>query len=248
MKAIKIIASTLVLLAVVVAGIVFYGLSNLNGFVEQIIEYTGTELTQTRVAVGSVDIKPLDGSGAIYQLSIANPEGYSSNKLFVANSVSLKLDIDSLTQPVKVINLVDVGEIALRAEQKNIKDTNIQALLDNMAQAGGKKSQSKDSSSEDVRIMIEKIRFAATTIDLQTEKLGNKTINLPAFSLNNIGDKKTGVTPEQAGQQITRQLMTKVKAAVKKELSGLLTDEAKDKLQDKLKEQLNTDKLKSLFN
>jgi len=102
-----------------------------------------------------------------------------------------------------------------------------------------------------VRIMIEKIRFAATSIELQTEKLGSKTINLPAFSVNNIGDKKTGVTPEQAGQKITQQLMTKVKAAVKKELGNLITDEVKDKakekLKEKLKEKINTDKLKSLF-
>jgi hypothetical protein len=251
MKSIKIIVSTVVVLAIVVAGIIFYGLSNLNGFVEKIIEDTGTELTKTRVAVGSVDITPLEGSGAIYQLSIANPEGYSSNKLFAANSVSLTLDIDSLTQPVKVIKLVDVGEITLLAEQKNIKDTNIQTLLDNMAKTGGEKPQSTDSASSDVRIMIEKIRFAATSIELQTEKMGSKTINLPAFSVNNIGDKKTGVTPEQAGQKITQQLMTKVKAAVKKELGSLITDEVKDKakekLKEKLKEQINTDKLKSLF-
>jgi hypothetical protein len=81
--------------------------------------------------------------------------------------------------------------------------------------------------------------------------MGSKTINLPAFSVNNIGDKKTGVTPEQAGQKITQQLMTKVKAAVKKELGSLITDEVKDKakekLKEKLKEQINTDKLKSLF-
>jgi hypothetical protein len=251
MKAIKIIMSIVVLLAIVVVGVVFYGLSNLNGFVEKMIESTGTDLTKTSVDVGSVDIKPLEGSGAIYNLSIANPIGYSSNKIFVAKSVTLTLDIESLAQPVKVIKLVSVGEISLRAEQKNIKDTNVQALLDNMQQAGGKQSSSKDSSSSDVRIMIEKISFAATSIDLQTEKLGGKTISLPSFSLGRIGDKKTGVTPEQAGEQIAKQLMAKVKAAVKKELGSLLTDEAKvqlkEKLQNKLKQQLNTDKLKSLF-
>jgi hypothetical protein len=251
MKAIKIIVSIVVLLAVVVVGVIFYGLSNLNGFVEQMIESTGTDLTKTSVSVGSVDIKPLEGSGAIYNLSIANPKGYSSNKLFVAKSVTLKLDVESLTQPVKVIKLVSVGEISLRAEQKNIKDTNVQALLDNMQSAGGEKSSGKDGSSSDVRIMIEKISFAATSIDLQTEKLGGKTISLPSFNLTNIGDKKTGVTPEQAGELITQKLMAKVKAAVKKELGQMLTGgaagELKGKLEDKLKEQLNTDKLKSLF-
>ncbi len=250
MKAVKIIVGIIVLLVAVVAAITFYALNNLNGYVEQVIEETGTNITQTRVAVGSVDIKLTDGAGALYQLSVANPEGYSSNNLFEAKSVSIQLDIESLTQPVKVIKRVNVGEISLLAEQKNIKDTNVQALLDNIKSSSGPK-KSSSSSSEDVKIMIEKLTFAATTIDLQTEKLGGKAINLPAFTLSNIGTKKTGVTPEQAGQLIAKQLMDKVKAAVKSELSSLLKDEAKEKLkaklEEKVKENISVDKLKSLF-
>jgi hypothetical protein len=251
MKAIKIIVSIVVLLGVVIAGVTYYAFQNVNGFVEQIIEKTGSEMTQTAVGVGSVDLKLLEGAGAIYNLSIANPKGYSANSLFVAKSISLALDIESLTQPVKVIKSVNVGEISLLAEQKNIKDTNVQALLNNMQKAAGSAAKASDKSKSDVLIAIKKITFSATTIDLQTEKFGGKAITLPSFSLTNIGTAKKGVTPEQAGQQITQQLMAKVKAAVKQELSSLLTDKAKDELKsqlkDKLKESISSDKLKSLF-
>jgi hypothetical protein len=251
MKIVKIIVVVLVLLAAVVAGVVFYGLNNLNGFVEEIIENTGSKLTQTAVGVGSVDIKLLEGSGAIYSLSIANPKGYSANSLFSAKSVALKLDIESLTKPVKVINKVSVGEISLRAEQKNLKDTNIQTLLDNLQSASAAKPSASNGGSQDVRIMIERLTFAETIIDLQTEKFGGKTLTLPSFSLTNIGDKKTGLTPEQAGQTIIKQLLSKVKDAVKAELTKMVKDEAKEQLKEKLQEtlqdQLSTDKLKSLF-
>lgn len=251
MKVIKIIAGIVVLLAIAVAGVVYYGLSNLNGFVEEIIETTGTELTQTRVAVGSVDIKPLEGSGAIYNLSVANPKGYSANNLFSAKSIALAINIESVTKPVKVIDSISVGEISLLAEQKNIKDTNVQALLDNLQSSAGGTTKESSSSDSDMRIAIKKITFAATTIDLQTEKLGGRTIKLPSFSFSNIGDTKTGVTPEEAGQKIANQLMQKVKAAVKSELNNLLKGEAKEKikekLKDKLKDEISTDKLKSLF-
>lgn len=251
MKAVKIIVGMVVLIAVIVAAVVFYTLSNVNGFVEKMIESTGSELTQTSVGVGSVDLKLLEGSGAIYNLSIANPEGYSVNNLFLAKSISLSVDIESLTQPVKVIKSVNVGEISLLAEQKNIKDTNIQALLDNMKKAGGSSKKPADDSGSDVLIAINQLVFAATTIDLQTEKLGGKQVTLPSFTLRNIGSSKKGVTPKQAAEEITKQVMAKVKSAVKKELSGLLSDEAKaklkTKLKDKLKKELSTDKLKSLF-
>ncbi len=252
MKAIKIIIGLVVLVALVIAGGAYYALNNVNGFVEKIIEETGSDITKTRVDVGSVDIKVLEGKGAIYNLSIANPKGYSSSPLFAAKSIALALNIESLTKPVKVIDSISIGEISLLAEQKNVKDTNVQALLDNMQSASGAKKETASSdSASDVRIAIKKITFAATVIDLQTEKLGGKKITLPAFSLRNIGDAKTGVTPEEAGEQITQQLMAKVKAAVKKELSALLKDEvktkAKEKIKEKLKENLSTDKLKSLF-
>jgi hypothetical protein len=252
MKVVKIVVGLVVLIALVIAGGAYYALNNVNGFVEKIIEETGSDLTKTSVAVGGVDIKVLEGRGAIYNLSIANPEGYSSNSLFSAKSIALALNIESLTKPVKVIDSISVGEISLLAEQKNVKDTNVQALLDNMQSSGGAKEENTSSSSaNDVRIAIKKITFAATVIDLQTEKLGGKKITLPAFSLKNIGDASTGVTPEEAGQKITQQLMAKVKAAVKTELSALLKNEvkakAKEKIKEKLKENLSTDKLKSLF-
>ncbi len=250
MKAVKIIIAIVVLIAVVVAGVVFYGLSQLNGFVEQVIETTGTELTQTNVGVGSVDIKLSEGRGAIYSLSIANPEGYSDNALFATQSIDLSLDIESLTAPVKIVKAVNIGEISLLAEQKNIKDTNIQALLDNLQKANTSEPATS-SNSPDVRLMIEKVTVAASVIDLQTEKFGGKQITLPSFTLTNIGDKKTGLTPEQAGKAITQQLFSKVKAAVKAELSQIVKDSAKDKLKEtletKIKENISTDKLKSLF-
>lgn len=252
MKAIKIIVGLVVLVALLIAGGAYYALNNVNGFVEKIIEETGSDLTKTRVDVGGVDIKVLDGKGAIYNLSIANPQGFSSNALFTAKSIALALNIESLTTPVKVIDSINVGEISLLAEQKNVKETNVQALLDNMQSSSGTSKESASNKSEsDVRIAIKKITFAAAVIDLQTEKLGGKKITLPAFSLHNIGDSKTGLTPEEAGQKITQQLMAKVKSAVKKELSALLKDEvkakAKEKIKEKLKDSLSKDKLKSLF-
>lgn len=259
MKAVKIIIGLLVLLVVVVGGVAWYGLSNLDAFVEEMIESTGSDIAKTTVSVGQVVIQPtlLEGKGAIYNLSVANPEGYSANSLFSAKSIALQIDIESITQnkAVKVIKSVSVGEISLLAEQKNIKDTNIQALLDNLGDTSASDSSSNETSESDVRIMIETLSFAATTIDLQTEKFGGKTVTLPAFTLSNIGDKTTGLTPAQAGQQIAQQLMAKVKAAVKSELSQLLTDEAKEKAKEKLKEKLeeklkgkiSTDQLKSLF-
>ena len=252
MKAVKVTVGIFLLLAIVIGGVMIYALNNLNGFVESVIEDAGSQVTQTAVRVGGVNIQLSQGSGAIYGLSIANPKGYSGEPLFKASSIGLSLNVGSVTQPVKVIEHIDIGEISLRVEQKGIKDSNVESLLDNIKKSSNQSADQTPSSGKgDVRIMIEKITFAESSIDLQTEKLGSQLIPLPSFLLTNIGDKKSGVTPQQAGEEITRQLMKKVKAAVSKELKSLLSEEAKaqlkEKVSEKLKSELSTDKLKSLF-
>jgi len=252
MKAIKIIASLVLILILIIAGVAIYSLSNLNGFVENIIEETGSELTQTSVGVGSVDIKLTEGKGTIYNLSIANPKGYSSNKLFSSKSIGLEIDIESITQKVKVIKRIDIGAITLRAEEKNIKDTNIQAMLDNIKKSsstGGKES-SGGGASEDVRIMIQRITLADSTIDLQSETLGNKTVKLAGFTLRNIGSKSKGLSPEAVGEVVVKAMLNKVKTQLKNELRGKAKEKLKKKLNDKLEEKLEEKlkgKLDSLF-
>ena len=54
----------LILIALAVGGM-FFGFSQLNGFVETAIEQEGSALTQTEVAVDSVDIALTSGTAMI---------------------------------------------------------------------------------------------------------------------------------------------------------------------------------------
>jgi preprotein translocase subunit SecF len=109
--------------------------------------------------------------------------------------------------------------------------------------------------------MIESLNFGESEIALETEKYGGRTIKLPGYTQSNIGDKKTGLTPDEVSQAIMQSLLSRVKSAVKSELKKVAKaevkekiDEEKDKLKDKLKEKVgdkvsseDVDKLKSLF-
>ncbi len=56
MKAIKIIAGLLIVLVIAVSGVLFFGLSKINGIVEEVIETVGSKTLQTAVSVNAVDI------------------------------------------------------------------------------------------------------------------------------------------------------------------------------------------------
>ncbi len=98
--------------------------------------------------------------------------------------------------------------------------------------------------------MIQRITFADSTIDLQSETLGNKTVKLAGFTLRNIGSKSKGLSPEAAGEVVVNAILNKVKAQVKRELKSKAKAKLKKKLNDKLEEKLEEKlkgKLDSLF-
>ncbi len=259
MKAIKIVLGLIAVLVIAVGIFLGFGLSQINTIVKEAIEIVGTDTLKTSVKVNTVDIELLEGKGSLQGFSIANPKGFSNNSIVSVGDVGLQIDIESIPNDVKVIKEVYIDAIALRAEQKNITDTNIQALINNLesSSSGSNSSSGSSSSSEspDVRLMIESFRIGDSSIALETEKFGGRTVKLPGYTQKNIGDKKNGLTPEQISQTIMDGLLARAKKAVKSELENLLKgeleakakekiEEAKQKAKDKLQEKLG-DKVKS---
>jgi hypothetical protein len=270
MKTIKIIAGLLIVLVIAVSGVLFFGLSKINGIVEEVIETVGSKTLQTAVSVNAVDIVLLEGRGNVKGFTVANPKGFSNNSVISVGDVGLQIDIGSITKDVKVIKEIYIDAIALRAEQKNITDTNIQALINNLkSSASSSTAQATKENKNDVRLMIESLRIGDSSIALETENFGGRTVSLPGYTQKNIGDKTKGLTPEQISQVIMDSVLTRAKQAVKKELEGLLKSElaakakekldakveevkqeATTKLQEKLGDKVNVgdiDKLKGLF-
>ncbi len=74
----KKIAIALVVLVVLIAGVTYYFLSNLDGYIKTAMEKYGSEATQAEVKVGGVKIGLKDGSGQITNLTIGNPKGFTT--------------------------------------------------------------------------------------------------------------------------------------------------------------------------
>jgi len=125
----KVLIGMLVLL-VVVAGVVYYALSNLDEIVKEVIEKTGTSVLGTPVTVQSVDIAVSEGRGTIKGLSVANPPGYSSEPAFAFAEITI--DIAS----VRVIERIYAEAPEIRLESKGAQ-SNLKTLLDNISETRG---------------------------------------------------------------------------------------------------------------
>ncbi len=253
MKLLKILLGIFVAIIAVLALVVFLGLQNINEIIKVAVETTGPKVTGTEVTLNSVEISLTEGRGELYGLQIDNPQGYSSDYAFSMGEVALQVDPGSLTGGVIVIKEVLIDGAKLIAEQKDLSRINIQDILDNVKKLSAGKgagktpdkgvekpaASSETAAKDETRLMIEKFSFINSDVTLLTEKWGEHQLSMADINLTNIGDRNTGLSPEQLTQAILDPILAQAKSSVSKNLEKLARDEAASAVEKKLDEKLN---------
>jgi len=253
MKTVKVLGGIIVGLIAIVAVIAYFLLGNLNGIIKGVIEDVGSEVTGTRVSVSGVELELTSGKGRITGLTIDNPPGYSSPYAFKLSDITVGVEPASITKPVIVISEVSINGASLIAEQKG-QSTNLSELLANIENAS-KKTASEDTgktpqeAASDIRLYMKQFVFAGTEAKIISEVKGDAALNVPDVRRQNIGDPKTGLTPEQLAEALLQAVVKEVENAV----AAYLADLAKDVVEKKVREKIGLDAkdgesgLKSLF-
>lgn len=248
MKAVKIILSVLVALIVVVAIVVFIGLKNLNNLVELAIESVGPQVTKTDVQVDRVNIELTEGRGSIYGLTVANPEGFSGEHIFVLDQVSLQIQPSSLTENVVVIREILVDGARVNGEHQGVAEINLREMLNNI-QSGEPEPPKDTTASPDVRFMVEKLSVTGTTINLSSPEFGERELTMKDIQLSDLGDREEGLTPEELARAILTPILDQARSRVEQEVKDRVGDEIEQKLKENLSEedQQKIDKVRSLL-
>ncbi len=234
MKTVKILGFVFVLLVAIVVGLIAYVFGNINQLVKEAVETVGPQVTQTHVGLRDVDIKLTKGRGELNHFVIGNPEGFSSPYLLKWDAIAIEIDPASVQSDVIVIKDMVIKGVSIKAEQKGT-GTNIQALLDNMPaddSANSQPSAKEEGESEDIKLALSHIVFAENDVELITEKWGSYTFSMPSFELSGLGDKNSGLTPEELGKAILKPVLKQIK----KQMEDRLKDITKEKLEEKLNE------------
>lgn len=254
MKILKIFLGLIIVLLLVVGAAGYFFAKNINSIVVQAVEKFGSEVTQTQVGLGKADIS-LDlkqGRGELQNLTVANPEGFSDANLLTLGQVVLAIEPQSVLGDVIVVDEVTISGVNILAEHKGVKDTNLQALLDNIqSQASAQSSEpaAAEEAGEEVLLAVKKVVFSDNSLSLNSEKLGSYDLEIPSFTVSDLGSADNGLTPTELATAALKPLMAKAQEQVTEKLKDGLEDKAKEKLLDNLsddqKEKL--DSLKSLF-
>jgi hypothetical protein len=231
--------------AVLIAGAVFFLLSNLNSMVAKAIEKAGGDVTQTSVGVSGVDISLRDGRGSIGGLRVASPGGYKAHTAFSLDDITVGIDVKSVRQDPIVLDEVRIRAPVVNAEMTKTGASNIdelrkrvQAYASRMAGQGGR------SGGAAKRIRIERFVFekGRVEVDASALGLGKRTLELPEIRLTDVGGR-SGALPDEIAKVILTTVAGKVASEIasseldrllKGKLGGSATDKAKGLL-DKIR-------------
>jgi hypothetical protein len=220
----------LAVIAIIIAGgAIYYVLSNLNSIVKaEIVEY-GTAATGTKVALDSVDLQIAKGSGALRGLSIANPEGYSSDSAFAVGNISITIDTSSVlsTGPI-VVKEVSIDAPAVNYEA-GLSGSNLSAIQKHVTDyanslTGGGSKPAPGAKKNERKLIIEDLYVRNGSISISHQALQGRKLSasLPEIHLHNIGKASKGATYAEVTRQVLGAVMSSAIKVATQELIAKL--------------------------
>jgi len=211
-KALFVVGGIVLLLAIIVWQVA----ANLDSIVAGVIEDEGSQALKTDVRVSGVSIDLKAGKAGIAGLTIANPDGYSSAKLFDLEGIEVDLDLSSLSDDVLIIESIRIQNPKVNFEVDKAGENNMQTLLNNIeseASEGGDAAE-----GEALKMIITKLEFSGGQLRATSElKPGEELdLKLGAIKMSNIGKPEGGVTADVVAQEITSELAGVILTAVAK--------------------------------
>jgi hypothetical protein len=239
----KVILGIILVIVLIIAGGVYYVLTNLDALVKAAIEHHGSQATQTAVRVDKVRIDLREGAGAIHGLTIANPKGFADSYAFSLGEISTRIDLASLKEEPYVIDEITVRAPRIFMEINKDKKTNLNELKKNLTATTGATSKAtpgaeEKASKHEPRLIIRRVVFSDGNIQARVVPLNNKEYQLkfPNMEMTNLGGK-TGATPGQLASEILNRLTDQAREIVKQKGIGQELDKIKSEAKAKVEEE-----------
>ncbi|GAB1255760.1 hypothetical protein NBRC116494_02620 [Aurantivibrio plasticivorans] len=236
MKALKIFLGIVVVLAIVIGGVSYYAVKNIDDIIKTAVEEQGSKAIGTQVTLGSAHVDWKNARVELKDLKIANPDGFSTDYVIALTEAVVDLNLDSLEKRVIILDEILVDGPSIIAEERDLK-INLKQLADNLPKGeSAKASESADSTSSAPEILLEvkKFTFSDANLQLVSQEYGDRTLTVPTISQTNLGSPN-GVTPDVLAQQLIDRVLDSANDAVTKATKNA----AKEKVREKAKEELN---------
>lgn len=237
----KIVIKTLLTLVVVLALVLVGGWFYLDRILYQAIVRIGPQVTGTSVELAEVSLKPFDGELSLRGLDIGNPDGFVAPYVFSLGGVDIAIDMDTVNEPVLVINslVIDGPRITYEATPQG---DNLRTLQANIARnTGAEEDQDEDEADDEGgrKVIIEQLLIRSGQINVSHYLMADQVVNvnLPELEMTDLGSRSGGATVAEVASQILEYLSQQAyRAAMNSDqLENVLRD-AQGQLQDRLQQ------------
>ena len=199
---------------VLLVGAFFAVAFSLGSIVKGGVNKMGPQITQSSVTLGSAQISPFSGQGTLSNLVVGNPAGWQSAYAFSLGQVSIQVDPRSLMGDHVVVNSIVIDRPEIIYESR-LTTSNLQDLLKNIQQAAGGGTQQTTPEGKPVKIEIKSFRLQNARITAQAAG-ASAVVDMPALTMENLGTREGGLTPEQLAAAIMKEVTAQaVQAAAK---------------------------------
>jgi len=223
-------------LVIVIAGVAVFLYNSIDSIVASAIERFGTEITGTRVTVGSVDISLKSGRGTIRNLRVDNPDGFSSGHAVELGEITVDIQVASLNKDPIVIEEIRVKSPVISAELDERARSNVGVIkehVDGYQTMAARPESAKQDSGYEKHFVIRSFTFEGGRVSADATRIGaeKREIDVPPVHLTDVGGSR-GATPDVLGKAISKAIFGGVARVVatdqlKAGVRGKLEDEAK---------------------
>jgi hypothetical protein len=199
--------AALVLLAVIIVALIVFGVC-LNHIVKTAVETYGPRLTQTTVALDSVNLSLLTGSARVKGLVVGNPQGYKTPQSISAGLISVGLN------PVSVLSSKVVIR-SIRLESPNITfegglaGNNLSQILDNMnstsQESGTLSTNVATAPKSEKKFEVDDLVVSGAKVQVFINGPGMakaQVITLPDIHLTDLGKGGEGITATDLARRV----------------------------------------------
>jgi uncharacterized protein involved in outer membrane biogenesis len=228
----------LLALAVVAAVVV---LNQLGRLIERGVETAGPKMTGTDVSLGGATVSIFSGEGALRNLEIGNPEGFTTDEAFDLGRIEVKIDPKSVAGGVIRVRSIVVDGPKLVAEFDANGRSNLKTIMSNVraAAAGGGAKQGADDSGTQTRMIIDDFKFLNAEVRALAPAFElDKTLKLRAVELKNLGARQGGAAASDLANQVLRPIVDAAVAAAMAEYLAKQREKLGQKAEEKLMEKL----------
>jgi len=224
----KIVAVLVVLLLIVAVGAVFY----IDVIAKNVIERSGTSTLGVNTTLDNADIGLRAARFEMSGLSVANPEGFTSDHFMTLGNGDVNVSARTLMEDTVKLPTLNLTTLDVNLERKGGK-ANYDVIMDNLEDEEEKPEKQKEGK----RFIIQKINVSDIKVHVDMMPVGGELtkldLKIDEVILENIGsDTESGVVLSQVWDV----LLKAVFMAIVEKGAGIIPDDVLGGLEDGLKQ------------